>query len=171
MNFNTSNDQNIIERDVHCPYCQSDKALLISGISEKRTVLQFPAYGKKYWLCVIFTLGFYMLVHGFPTIEKKRTIEYNTYGFCPHCGKTYNAGAPATVKAVNTKSPKVYRSVNQKAVLGICGGIAEFTGLSVKLVRIMMVVYSLLSIIPAILYAVLGGFDIIPENPKQLNNK
>ena len=35
MNLNTENAQTIIERDVHCPYCDSDKALLISEIAEK----------------------------------------------------------------------------------------------------------------------------------------
>lgn len=169
MNLNTNNEQNVIERNVHCPYCDSNEALLISGVSEKTTSIQFPEYGKKYWLCVIFTLGLYMLVHGFPMIEKKRTVEYNTYGFCPHCGKTYNAGAPLSVKNAGAKNPKVYRSLNNKKILGICGGIAEFTGLSVKLVRIVMVVYCL-GFIPAVLYFILGLCDIIPVNPKQLNS-
>jgi len=192
MNLNTSNEQNIIERDVHCPYCQSDKALLISGIGEKRSVLQLPDYGKKYWLCVIFTFGLYMLVHGFPMIEKKRVFEFNTYGFCPHCGKTYNASTPAAAKAAKVKSPKVYRSLRDKKLFGICGGIAEYTGLSVTLVRIAMVIYilfgclsaisylilrlknemiimpiySLLGILPAIAYPLLGLTNIMPENPK-----
>lgn len=168
MNLNTNNEQNIIERDVHCPYCDSDKALLISGVSEKRSILQMPDYGKKYWLCVIFTLGLYMLIHGFPMIEKKRVYEYTTYGFCPHCGKTYNAGV-STSKTSKAKSPKLYRSLEQKKIFGICGGIAEFTGLSVKLVRIVMVLYCI-GIVPAIAYFVLGVLDIVPVNPKQLNN-
>ena len=167
MNINTFNEQNIIERDVHCPYCDSDKALLISEISEQRSILQMPDYGKKYWLCVIFTFGLYMLVHGFPMIEKKRVYGYTTYGFCPHCGKTYNAGVPAS-KVNKSKSPKLYRSLEQKKIFGICGGIAEFTGLSVKLVRIVMVLYCL-GFMPAIIYFILGIFDIIPVNPKQLS--
>ncbi|MGN0576612.1 MAG: PspC domain-containing protein [Ruminococcus sp.] len=168
MNINTINEQNIIERDVHCPYCDSDKALLISEISEQRSILQMPDYGKKYWLCVIFTFGLYMLVHGFPMIEKKRVYGYTTYGFCPHCGKTYNAGVPAS-KVNKTKSPKLYRSLEQKKIFGICGGIAEFTGLSIKLVRIVMVLYCF-GFMPAIIYFILGLFDIIPVNPKQINS-
>ena len=168
MNINTINEQNIIERDVHCPYCESDNALLISELTEQRSILQCPDYGKKYWLCVIFTFGLYMLVHGFPMIEKKRVYSYTTYGFCPHCGKSYNAGVPAS-KANKAKSPKLYRSLEQKMIFGICGGIAEFTGLSVKLVRILMVFYCL-GFIPAIIYLILGALDIIPVNPKQLNS-
>lgn len=168
MNINTINEQNIIERDVHCPYCESDNALLISELTEQRSILQCPDYGKKYWLCVIFTFGLYMLVHGFPMIEKKRVYGYTTYGFCPHCGKSYNAGIPAS-KTTKAKSPKLYRSLEQKKIFGICGGIAEFTGLSVKLVRILMVFYCL-GFVPAIIYLLLGALDIIPVNPKQLNS-
>ena len=168
MNINTINEQNIIERDVHCPYCDSDKALLISEISEQRSILQMPDYGKKYWLCVIFTFGLYMLVHGFPMIEKKRGYHGYHAGIIHHCGKTYNAGVPAS-KVNKTKSPKLYRSLEQKKIFGICGGIAEFTGLSVKLVRIVMVLYCF-GFMPAIIYFILGLFDIIPVNPKQLNS-
>lgn len=168
MKINTTNQQTTIERDVHCPYCDSDKALLISEATEQRSILQMPDYGKKYWLCVIFTFGLYMIVHGFPVIEKKRVYGYTTYGFCPHCGKTYNAGIPLS-KANKAKSPKLYRSLEQNVLFGICGGISEFTGLSIKLVRIMMIVYGI-GFIPAIIYLILGAFDIIPVNPKQLNN-
>lgn len=168
MNINTENAQTIIERDVHCPYCDSNKALLISELTDKRSILQMPDAGKKYWLCVIFTLGLYMLIHGFPIIEKKRIYEYTTYGFCPHCGKTYNAGVPSS-KTNKSKSPKLYRSAENKMILGICGGISEFTGLSVTLVRIVMALYCI-GIIPAIMYFVLGGLNIIPVNPKHINN-
>lgn len=166
MNLNLSSEQNVIERDVHCPFCKSDKAMIISGVSEKKSVLQFPDYGKKYWLCVFFTFGLYMLVHGFPVFEKKRTIEYNTYGFCTKCGKTYNAGTPTAVKANHAKSPKLYRSLNNKVIFGICGGIAEFTGLSPKLIRIVMALYGF-SFMPAIVYFALGLLKIIPVKTKQ----
>lgn len=169
MNLNLSSEQTIIERNVHCPYCKNDEALLISELAEKRSIIQWPDYGKKYLLCVIFTLGLYMIVHGFPMLEKKRTFEYNTYGFCPHCGKTYNAGTPVSVKTAN-KSPKVYRSLNNKIILGICGGIAEFTGLNVTLVRIIMAVY-FLGFFPILIYFILGAFNIIPVNPKHLSNQ
>lgn len=168
MNLNLSSEQNVIERDVHCPFCQYDKGMLISGVSEKRSVLQFPDYGKKYWLCVLFTFGLYMFIHGFPMFEKKRTIEYNTYGFCPKCGKTYNAGTPAAVKSTKAKSPKVYRSLENKKIFGICGGISKFTGLSSTLVRISMIFQSI-CVIPAILYFIIGLFKLMPLNPKHDN--
>ncbi len=160
-------EQNTIERDIHCPYCQSDKALLISGVGETRTVLQFPDYGMKYLLSVLFTGGLYLLIHGFPIAEIKRVVEYDTYGFCPHCGKTYNASAPMAVKAAKSKSPKLYCSLKQKFLFGVCGGISEYTGLSITLVRIMMLIYSL-SFFPIIIYFLLGLTSIMPNNPKQM---
>lgn len=103
MNFNNENAQTIIERDVHCLYCDSDKALLISELADKRSVLKMPDLDRKYWLSLIFTFGLYAFVHGFPFIEKKRVYDYNTYGFCPHCGKTYNAGVPNSIAAEKRK--------------------------------------------------------------------
>ena len=165
MNLNTENSQTIIERDVHCPYCDSDKAMLISEIAEKRSILKMPDLDRKYWLSFYFTFGLYALVHGFPFIEKKRVFNYNTYGFCPHCGKTYNAGVPNSISAEKRK--KVYRSLKNKKIFGICGGIAEYTGRNVKAIRIAMVLHSF-AIFPAILYFVLGLTNIMEINPKQL---
>ncbi len=166
MNLNTENAQTIIERDVHCPYCDSDKALLISELADKRSVLKMPDLDRKYWLSFIFTFGLYAFVHGFPFIEKKRVYDYNTYGFCPHCGKKYNAGVPNSIAAEKRK--KVYRSLRDKKILGICGGIAEYTGRNVTAIRIAMVIYSL-GVFPAILYFVLGLTNIMEVNPKQLS--
>ena len=169
MNLNVSNEQNIIERDVHCPYCQSDHALLISGIAEKRSVIQLPDYGLKYWLSVYFTFGVYMLLHGFPMLEKRRIYDYQTYGFCPNCGKSYHAGVSAAAKAARAKVPRFYRSVEQRKIFGLCGGVAEYTGLSVTLVRVATILYGF-TFLPAVIYFALGLLNIIPENPKQLNH-
>jgi len=166
LNLNNENSQIIIERDVHCPYCDSDKALLISEIADKKSTLQSPDLGKKFWLSVLFTFGIYAMIHGFPIIEKKRIYNYNTYGFCPHCGKTYNAGVPTSMKS--EKHKKVYRSLFNNKIFGICGGISEFTGINVKVIRITMVLYSI-GIIPAIIYFIIGIFDIMEINPKQLS--
>ena len=160
MNLNATNEQNIIERDIHCPFCQSDKALLISGLAVKSSSLLWPpAYGLKYALSVVFTMGIHMITNGFPFIEKKRSYEFNTYGFCPHCGKTYNAGAPATVKAV--KAPKFYKSLRQKKIMGVCGGIAEYTGLSVKVVRLTMFLQGIVLGVPYIVFGLIA--DVNPN--------
>lgn len=141
MNLTATNEQNIIERDVHCPYCLSDKALLISGLAVKKSTLQMPAYGLKYWLCVIFTMGIHAFTHGMPLFEKKRTYDFNTYGFCPYCGKNYNASASASI--AKSREPKLYKSLKDKKITGLCGGIAEYTGLSVKVIRLVMLLYAI----------------------------
>lgn len=164
MTIQNESTQNTIERHVHCPYCNSEDGMLISQLAEKSSVLQMPAFGKKFWLSTILTFGIYPLVHGFPAIEKKRIYTYHTYGFCPYCGKTYNAGVPAAMQTTSQQHQKVYRSLFDRKIFGICGGIAEFTGLSPKLVRIAMVIYGFAFGIP---YLLLGALNIIPENPQQ----
>ncbi|MCL1903282.1 MAG: PspC domain-containing protein [Oscillospiraceae bacterium] len=167
MNLNATNEQNIIERDIHCPFCQGNKALLISGLAAKSSsILLPPAFGLKYWLCLIFTFGIHAITHGLPWIEKKRRYEFATYGFCPQCGKKYDAGAPNAVSGKN-EQPKFYKSLRQKKVLGVCGGIAEYTGLSIKLVRLGMVLFGL-AVMPAIFYVVAGLIlDYSPEHGGQ----
>jgi len=158
---NTS-EQNIITRDIHCPFCQGNQALLISGITKQSSgLLCPPAFGLKYSLCVIFTFGIHCFTHGLPWVEKKRTYEYATYGFCPQCGKKYDASSPST--ASQEEAPKFHKSLHQKKVMGICGGIAEYTGLSTKLVRFAMVLYGI-CVLPAIAYLVAGL--IVDVNPR-----
>ena len=168
MTLHTDEKQNIIERHVHCPYCNSEEAMLLSQLAEQSSVLQMPAFGKRFLLSTLFTFGLYPLVHGLPSYEKKRTYTYQTYGFCPFCGKTYNAGVPAAIQNNQQHSPKVYRSLVDKKIFGICGGIAEYTGLSVTLVRIGMVIYGMMLGIP---YLLLGALNIIPVNPAQIQQQ
>lgn len=161
MITNMPADQNVIERNVHCPFCLEDKAFLISGVSDRTSVIRTPNYGLKFWLYVIFTFGMYFFIKGFPIIEKHRTVEYATYGFCPMCGKTYNAGIPKSVKKAKENSDKLYLS-NNKVILGLCAGIAEYIRMPVVWVRIAMVIYSL-GITPLILYFVVGLTGIVPK--------
>lgn len=164
MNLNTNNAQTIVDHNVYCPYCKSTDAFLISDVTDQSTKLQIPDYGLKYWLCVIFTFGVYMLVRGFPMLEKKRTYSYATYGFCSHCGKSYSAGVPAAAIRSEAQNDTLYLSRYERKIKGLCGGIAEFTELPVKLVRLVMVLYSL-SVVPLILYFIFAW--ILEENPDQ----
>lgn len=162
MNLNV-NSQPVVETLIFCPYCKAEDALLISEMTGQRTALQIPDYGKKYWLCVLFTFGLYMLVHGFPMLEKKRTYEHMTYGFCPHCGKSYSACVPERLSRAEHKTSKVYLSWREKKIKGLCGGIAEYTGLSIKLVRLVTVLYCL-GVFPIIIYFVCAA--LMEENPE-----
>ena len=142
MNMNMTNPLAIIERSVHCPYCQKDEAVLICELVGQRKVTRYPDYGKKFWLTFAFTAGVSVLVHGFPVFENKHTFEHVTYGFCPHCGSTYNASRPAEITST-VPEPKVYLRKSNKVINGLCSGIAAYTGLHVLLVRILMVVYGI----------------------------
>lgn len=164
MNIDMKNQNSVIERNVYCPFCQSGDAFLISELSGRRTSFQLPDYGKKYLLCVLFTLGLYALVHGIPTCELKRTYEHTTYGFCPHCGKSYSANVPIAMTRAEQKKSKVYLSKHSKVIMGLCGGIAQYTGLSVKLVRFVMVLYAL-TVLPLFAYFICSL--LMEQNPEE----
>jgi len=163
MNMNLNSSQSVIMKHMHCPYCNGDEAVLISEVTGQRTAVQLPDYGMKYWLSVIFTCGIHMFVCGFPMLEKKRIYEHTTYGFCPHCGNSYNAGVSVSVSRAELQKTKVYLNKKNKKIMGVCSGVAEFTGLSVKLVRLVMVLYAL-TFFPVILYITAGL--LMDENPE-----
>lgn len=156
MTITTANEQNIIERDVHCPFCKTDKAFLFSAPATKSTKLLLPpAFGLKYILSCIFTLFFHVFTHGLPWFEFKKSFEFHTYAFCPECGKNYNATVSASSKA--TKEPRLYKSLQQKKFKGICGGIAEYTEVSLKVVRLVMSLY----VFGGVISVVIGLFNVL----------
>jgi phage shock protein PspC (stress-responsive transcriptional regulator) len=162
MTLQTDKEQNIIKYDVYCPFCQNEKAMLISGLSEKTSAIQCAAWGLDFVLRLMFTFGLCVLTRGVKFIEKTRSYKYATYGFCPCCGKTYNAGVPANADTGGYRRPKLYKSVHQKKIKGICGGIAEYTGLPVLVVRITMCLWNMGGVI---FYAIAMG--VLKDNPNQ----
>ena len=146
-------ENNIIERDIHCPYCKQNHALLISGITEKRHSFGLPDFGLKFWLSVHFTFGLHILFHGISLFETKKSVEYQTYGFCPVCGRSYSANVPETIKRTSARREKLYLSDN-RVIFGICGGIAEYTELPVVIVRGVAVIRTLLFLIGSFAFLV-----------------
>ena len=138
----TFSEQNIIERDVHCPYCKENKALLISGAAEKKMSLGWPAWGLRFWLRAFFTFGLSLLVDGGKMVELDRSIKYRTFGFCPLCGNSYQIDPYFSTKAEKARK-KLYTSVNDRKVFGICGGIAEYTDLSPTIIRGVLILWTL----------------------------
>lgn len=61
---------------------------------------------------------------------------------------------------------KLYRSKENKMISGVCGGVAEYFGVDVTLVRILWVIFGLLGG-PGVIAYILAAI-IIPENPEQL---
>ena len=58
----------------------------------------------------------------------------------------------------------MYRSVNDRAVLGICGGIGEYLDIDPIIVRLIVVILTLLGFSGLLFYIV--AIFIIPENPE-----
>lgn len=159
------NKDNIVLKDVHCPYCDSDNALLINKTTSKRISLQLPAYGLKFLFSLLYLSIVHMFIHGFKLIEVKKVINCITYGFCPHCGNTYSMAPPEVIKA-ETQEPKFCKIQNGKVVMGLCKGISEYTGISLLWIRIMTVFYAF-TVIGAILYFLIGACVPFKEDAEE----
>lgn len=147
-------DNDIIVKDVHCPYCDTDGAVLINRTESKKVSLQLPAFGLKYILCMIYLPIIYIFMQGFKLIEAKKEINNITYAFCPQCGNVYSMAAPETIKE-EIQEPKLHKVFDGRLVMGLCKGISEFTGVPLIWVRIMTVIYGLTGI-GLFLYLIVG---------------
>jgi phage shock protein C len=58
---------------------------------------------------------------------------------------------------------KLYRSQNDRMIAGVCGGLAEFFGLDVSLVRLLAVIMALLGGHGILVYLIL--WIIVPNAP------
>lgn len=143
-----TNEPNIIERGVHCPFCDTDEAILMSRATFKKFSLQTPAFGLKFILLLLF-YPLTIFQYGLKLFDFTKGITYDTYGFCPKCGNSYPAFPPNKITAKN-EEPKFYRNKPKGKVTGLCMGIAEYTGLSVGWVRLLTAVYCLASFVMAI---------------------
>ena len=143
MNGGVKNEE-IILKGVHCPYCNKEDAVLISRSIEKKVSLQLPAYGLRYILCLMFA-PFYALIYGYKLFEAKKTVETMTFAFCPHCGNSYEI-SPKEGTITPVKEEKFRRVREGKLIGGVCSGISNYTGVSLKWVRLMAVLYCLLGI-------------------------
>jgi len=142
MDSAQNRDSCIILRDVHCPYCNTDKALLMSRKSTSTIGLRLPAYGLRYILSLLYLSVLHMWRYGYKIIEISKGREYSAYGFCPNCGNSYSAGAPDEVKA-EVNDPKLYRVRKGKSITGFCKGISEYTDIPVLWIRIITAIYGL----------------------------
>jgi phage shock protein PspC (stress-responsive transcriptional regulator) len=133
-------DSNILERDVHCPFCKTKDALLMSRAVNKKLSFQTPAFGLRFILLLLF-YPLTIFLYGFKAFEINKGIRYDTYGFCPNCGNSYSASPPEKV-AAKVEEPKFYRSTNSK-IRGLCAGIADYTDLPTGWVRLVSAVYLL----------------------------
>lgn len=167
--LNQGKGKNVILKDVHCPYCNSDKATLISTVVSKKFAFQLPAYGLKFVLSLLYLSFVQIWVNGFKFFEAIKTVDTVTYAFCPICGNSYSMAAPDTIKD-EMSAPKFYRINSGKCIMGICTGISEYTGISLLWVRIMTVLYALTGIVP-VLYFLVGACIPYKETAEKEPNK
>lgn len=145
----------VILKDIHCPYCDSENALLVNRAESKKISLQLPAYGLKTVLSLIYLSPLHIWVNGYKIIEAKQEIDNVTYGFCPHCGNGYSMAPPEYVKE-EIKEPRFCKVREGKVIMGMCKGISEYTGISILWVRILTFFYGL-TVIGALLYFLVGA--------------
>jgi len=58
---------------------------------------------------------------------------------------------------------KLYRSVNQKMLAGVCGGLAEYFDIDVSIVRLMLVGAALLTAFFPLFFFYLIAWIVIPQ--------
>ena len=66
-----------------------------------------------------------------------------------------------------TEPRKLFRSRTDRSIAGICGGLAEFFGLDVSLIRIATLILILFGGLSIWVYIIL--WLIVPKAPKRLN--
>ena len=148
-------DSSVILRDVHCPFCNTDQAFLINSAKQKKISIQYPAFGLKYVLSLLYLAFFHIWVNGYKLIEATKGIDSVTYGFCPSCGNSYSATMPEIAKE-EMEEPKFYKVNDGKVIMGFCKGVSEYTGISLLWIRIMTVLYGL-TVIGAIAYFIFSA--------------
>lgn len=148
-------DNSIIVKDVHCPYCNSNNALLINRAEAKKVSLQLPAFGLKYILGLLYLSFLYIWIHGIKIIEAKKEIKNVAYAFCPNCGNSYSMAPSESVKE-ETEEARLYKVRDGKVIMGLCKGISEYTGISILWIRIKTVIFGF-TIIGALLYFLIGA--------------
>ena len=155
-------ESNIMLKDIHCPYCNENGAILLSKTTSKKISLQLPAFGLKFLFSLFYLSIVHIFINGFKLIEAKKVINSISYAFCPNCGNTYSMAPPETIKA-ETHEPKFYRVEQGTVVMGLCKGISEYTGISLLWIRIITFLYAL-TIVGAMLYFLIGACVPFKEN-------
>ena len=60
---------------------------------------------------------------------------------------------------------KLYRSVNQKMLAGVCGGLAEYFDIDVSIVRLLIVGGALLTAVLPMFFFYIIAWIVVPEAP------
>ena len=88
----------VIERDMYCPFCETNSAVIISETVSSKSRLGCAAVGCKDGCLLTVTGGCWAIVSGIPLYDTKEEYTNVNYGFCPHCGNTYPIKRPEEEK-------------------------------------------------------------------------
>ena len=159
----------LIERDVHCPFCEKDKAILFSKTTSKSVSLQYPAYGLKFLISVVYLAIIHIIINGFKIMEL--AIKYNdvTYVFCPECGNSCSMEPSQDIKE-EAEGNKFYKVRTDKKVMGVCTGISEYTGISLIWVRMITFIHCIF-LWGFFVYIILGICTQFKEDVESGTNK
>ena len=135
----------VIERNVKCPFCGYEHAMIISKEDKIKTGLGLPAYGLRSLFRLMYLGIFHIAISGFRIFQITQKKDTCTYIFCPDCGNTVSANAPEEIQQ-ESEEPKLYRIKTNKVVTGFSKGLSEYTGIPVLWIRICNIVYAALGI-------------------------
>ncbi len=135
----------VIERNVKCPFCGDEHAMLINKEDGTKTGVGLPSYGLRSFLRFLYLFILHIVLSGLRLFQITRKKDISTYIFCPNCGNSVSANAPQEIKQ-EAEEPKLYRIKNGKVVSGLSKGISEYTGIPVLWIRICNIFYAMTGI-------------------------
>jgi phage shock protein C len=62
---------------------------------------------------------------------------------------------------------KLYRSVNQKMLAGVCGGLAEYFDIDVSIVRLLLIGGALLTAVVPMFFFYIIAWIVVPQQQPQ----
>jgi phage shock protein C len=62
---------------------------------------------------------------------------------------------------------KLYRSVNQKMLAGVCGGLAEYFDIDVSIVRLLLIGGALLTAVLPMVFFYIIAWIVVPQQQPQ----
>lgn len=84
-----NNNLVVIERDMFCPYCETNSGVLISETVKSKSIIGCAPVGIRDGCLLTVTGGCWALISGLPLYDIKTDHVTNLYGFCPCCGNTF----------------------------------------------------------------------------------
>ena len=135
----------VIERNIACPFCGDEHAMLINKEEGIKTGVGLPALGLRWLLRFMYLSIIQIAISGLSLFQVSQKKDISTYIFCPACGNSVSANAPEEIK-LESEEPKLYRIKTNKSVTGLSKGIAEFTGIPVLWIRICNIFYAAIGV-------------------------